>query len=117
MFRRKSETRDLCNDAFVLATEKQQRRSWTPLILVVLLAVAGYAGKEYFEAQLAPAQRVIELERENAKLRDELELQRMNLSVEQATRAQLEKELSDRSTELNRLSDELKFFKNAQKKP
>ena len=118
LFRRKSETRDLSNDAFVLATEKQQRRNWTPLLLIVLIGIVGYAGLQHFEAQLTPAtDRVAELERENAKLRDELELQRMNLSVEQATRAELEKELSARSAELNRLGDELALFKNAQKKP
>ncbi|MCZ4306824.1 hypothetical protein O4G98_18995 [Zoogloeaceae bacterium G21618-S1] len=118
LFRRKSETRDLSNDAFVLATEKQQRRNWTPLLLIILICSVAYAGLQHFEAQLVPAaDRVAELERENAALRDALELQRMNLSVEQATRAELEKELSARSAELNRLGDELALFKNAQKKP
>jgi len=118
LFRRKSATRDLSNDAFVLATEKQRRRNWTPLLLLILAGTAAYAGLDYFEAQLTPAtDRVAELERENSQLRDQLELQRMNLSVEQATRAELEKELSARTAELSRLSDELTFFKNAQKKP
>lgn len=86
------------------------------MLLLLLFCGAAYLGWQHFEAQLIPAtDRVAELERENAKLRDELELQRMNLSVEQATRAELEKELSARAAELNRLGDELAFFKNAQK--
>ena len=78
----------------------------------------------YFEAQLAPAMRVGELELENADLRKSIDETQRNLEEAQlkfemasATRAGLEKQVSELGAEVTRLKEEVNFLRKTEKKP
>lgn len=121
---RKAETQQLSTRHYVVANEHRYRGWLILFVVLVLAAVGAYKGVRYFEAQLAPAMRVSELEQENADLRKSLDDTQRNLEEAQlkfemasATRSGLEKQVSELGAEVTRLKDEVNFFRKTEKKP
>ena len=120
----KAETQQLSSRNYVVANEHRYRGWLVLLIVLILVGFAAYKGVRYFEAQLAPAMRVGELELENADLRKSIDETQRNLEEAQlkfemasATRAGLEKKVSELGAEVTRLKEEVNFLRKTEKKP
>lgn len=111
-FFRRSRTRSLTGVRLELAAGRSRLRLLLVLLVVLLLGAAAYAGVRYFDAQFSAAMRADTLEKENVELRKSLESERMALEVEKATRAELEKQLSELNDEVKKLQTEVVFYKS-----
>lgn len=80
------------------------------LVGVVLLAVAGL---RYFENNLAPSSYLSDVRAENVELRKEVAKLRLELEVELATRSELERQVATLNAQLKQAGDELAFLKSA----
>lgn len=78
-------------------------------LLLMVLALAG-AGLQLFAPVIVPGTALGELRRENSQLREVAERARIELKVERATRAELERQLADLNDQVTRLETQLEFF-------
>lgn len=83
------------------------------LLALLIVALLGLVGLRVFQAQLAPALRVAELEAENARLAESLKGARMQVEMDAATQAELERQLDELNAKVKALTEELSFYKRA----
>ena len=112
-FRGSTETRNLTDPAYSVERGSPLSRALPFLIALVIIVALGVGALKVFQAQFAPALRVTELEAENARLGELLTGARMQAELDAATRSELERQLAELSAEVNRLSQELIFYKRA----
>lgn len=84
-------------------------------VLGAVLAIALFvvAGMRFFENHLAPASYLSDVRAENLELRKELAKIRLELEVELATRGELERQVATLNEQLKQAGDELAFLKSA----
>ena len=124
MLGKRTDTVALSTQAFVLENARSYRR-WLMLAAVLAaLALAGYMMLDYIERMFSPAAKVVLLESENqrltatiAALHGQIEQHRMKSEMDQATRSELENQLTTLNAEMSKLKEELNFFKKAKDKP
>ncbi|NMG31120.1 hypothetical protein [Aromatoleum evansii] len=80
------------------------------MLVVVLMAVVGL---RFFENNLAPTSYLSDVRAENLELRKELAKLRLELEVELATRSELERQVATLNEQLKQVGDELAFLKSA----
>jgi len=124
VFWKRANTVDLSTQSFVLENAKPYRQWLIAACVVMAFAALGYLGLNYIDRMYSPASRVAELQTVNAQIeetltqtRAELEEVRLKREMEQATQAELEKQLKDLNAEVSRLKEELNFFKKTKKQP
>ena len=76
---------------------------------VLLLALSG-TGLRFAAATLAPAAELADLQRKNARLRDDVERARVELDVERATRSELDRQVAELNERVSQLTTELSFY-------
>lgn len=123
MGRKQTISRELTSDSLVLSQRRGMGRGFFRAMLVIAIAAAaGYAAYQY-DWQLerdAAAERLAYLERENgelrqaaAALRDALNAAQLDVEVERATRAELERQIATAGEQLKQAREELEFIKTA----
>ncbi|THF67107.1 hypothetical protein E6C76_01595 [Pseudothauera nasutitermitis] len=113
-------TRQLTATRFHLTSDRRVRNAIVVLLVIGVLGAIGAATVHYFEARLAPAIRVAELEEENRQLRAEADSVRMELEMERATRAELKRQVTQLNEQVSQLNHQLGFFNsqaNGARKP
>ncbi len=118
--RRRSVGRRLTADSLVIAPTERFGRIVLVAVTVVVLTVLIGAGIRYFEEQFAPTLRITGLEQENrelratiTELREALSRSRIELDVDAATRAELERQIAALNEQLKATKDELEFIRSA----
>ncbi|MCB1893883.1 MAG: hypothetical protein H6945_01535 [Zoogloeaceae bacterium] len=119
-------TRELTATAYTVERGGGSSRVVPTLLAVCCVVLAAYAAYQVLREQFAPASRVSQLEAENRQLRrqlvdeterlsGELTDARLQTEMDAATRAELERQLEELTTQLKEVSEELSFFKQAKK--
>ncbi|MCB1890243.1 MAG: hypothetical protein KDH20_21745 [Rhodocyclaceae bacterium] len=126
MFGSPADTRELTAPVYTVEKGGALFRALPSLLAVACLVLAGYAGIQVIKDQFAPAGRVAQLEMEKAELAHRLSAQsnrldeevtkaRLQAEMDEATRAELERQLEELTLKVKELSEELSFYKQAQK--
>ena len=119
-------TRELTATSYTVERGGGGSRLVPTLLAVCCVVLAAYAAYQVLREQFAPASRVSQLEAENRQLRrqlvdetgrlsGELTDARLQTEMDAATRAELERQLEELTTQLKEVSEELSFFKQAKK--
>jgi hypothetical protein len=107
---KRSPTQKLTGYSFELTTDRRLRNGLIALFVVVVLVAVGGVGIQYFEEHLAPAVRIPELERENARLKVETDRMRVELEMERATHVELRRQVDELNDKIVQLTNQLGFF-------
>ncbi|MCB1927540.1 MAG: hypothetical protein KDH17_05835 [Rhodocyclaceae bacterium] len=119
-------TRELTATSYTVERGGGGSRLVPTLLAVCCVVLAAYAAYQVLREQFAPASRVSQLEAENRQLRrqlvdetgrlsGELTDARLQTEMDAATRAELERQLEELTTQLKEVNEELSFFKQAKK--
>lgn len=105
-----SRTRRLAGASFELTSRRHVRNALLAVAVAALLLASAGAGLRFIVESAAPAARLADLQRENAKLRDDVERARIELQVERATRSELDRQVIELNERVSQLTTELGFY-------
>lgn len=118
MFRKRRDiTRTLSGNGYAVCMKgRRSSRGWAILLLVVACGAYVAWRVESGSPELALQAEMKRLGDDNQQLREQLEQMKLTARHDEATRAELQSQLDDRSAQVKKLQDELAFFRSQREK-
>ena len=104
------DTQWLTRASFEPTAARRIRSGLLAIAAALALLAAGGVGFSRLEEQLAPPSRLAATERRSAALGDEIERARMELRMERATRAELQRQIDEMGQQITELNHQLEFL-------
>jgi hypothetical protein len=113
------DTQWLTRASFEPAAALRIRRGLRMFVAVLLLVAAGFIGFSRLQDLLTPPGRLADMRERNAALSEEIERTRMELKMEGATRAELQRQIDAMGKQITELNHQVEFLssRNAQPGP
>lgn len=111
------DTQWLTRASFEPTAARRIRNSLRAVVAALVLVAAGGVGFSRIEELLAPPVRLAEITKHNAALGEEIERSRMELRMERATRAELQRQIDAMSAQITKLNHQLEFLNSRRVQP
>jgi hypothetical protein len=111
------DTQWLTRASFEPAAALHLRNGLRMILASLLLVAAGVFGFSRLQDLLTPPGRFAEMGRRNAALTDEIERGRMELEMERATRAELQRQIDAMGKQITELNHQIEFLSSRTAQP
>jgi hypothetical protein len=104
------DTQWLTRASFEPAAARRIRSGLRKILVALVVVAAAVVGFNRFRDVLIPPSRFAEMTKRNADLRDEIERGRMELKMERATRAELQRQIDAMGEQITELNHQVEFL-------
>ena len=111
------DTQWLTRASFEPTAARRIRNSLLVVVAALALIATGGIGVSRIRERLAPPARLAEITRQNAALGEALERSRMELKMERATRAELQRQIDGMGQQITELNHQLEFLNSRNVQP